>query len=287
MTVYIECNVGGHMLLETDFLLNEIFTDLPYEFVESNRISTYEYKQNGVLIFTSNLHTFEEISDIVNKNKFKVVVHLSDEHGKKNQFNILGSMCELYLRQYNHVDYQYTKNTVHIPLGYTNYGFEQNILGTNNTIIRNLDVLNRNRKYNWSFFGGIKSDRELMISAFKKIRNGTYGTTNTINDTIGYYVNSIFVPCGRGNQSLDCFRMYEASACGAIPVIVGTQEEIQTTFKYENNPPWVFANTWEDAVTKCSLLLTDIEGIKSIQLKLNAWWNTRMSSVKQKVQEIL
>lgn len=287
MTVYVECNTGGHMLLETDFLLNEFFTDIPYEFVESNKISTYEYKQNGILVFTSNLHTFEEILGVVNKTKPKIVVHLSDEHGKKNEFNRLGDVCDLYLRQYNHADYQYTKNTVHIPLGYTNYGFEQHVWGTHNPIIRSLNVLNRNRTYTWSFFGGIKSDRELMLSTFKKIPNGTYGSTNTINDTIEYYMNSIFVPCGRGNQSLDCFRMYEASVSGAIPVIVGTNEEIQTTFRYENNPPWIFANTWEDAVDKCSTLLINTDELNDMQSKLNVWWNTRISSVKQKIQEIL
>jgi hypothetical protein len=94
------------------------------------------------------------------------------------------------------------------------------------------------------------------------------------------YSESVFVPCGRGNSSLDCYRLYEASMNGAIPVVVGSKEEIESTFKYEENPPWIFAETWNEAVEKC--MSTEINSQSVIE-----WWNRRISKIKTKVKQVL
>eukprot|EP00170_Pyropia_yezoensis_P005769 contig_23458_g5787 len=39
-----------------------------------------------------------------------------------------------------------------------------------------------------------------------------------------------FVPNSHGNVVLDCFRLYEASMAGAIPVIVASAAEFRTNF---------------------------------------------------------
>jgi hypothetical protein len=41
-----------------------------------------------------------------------------------------------------------------------------------------------------------------------------------------------FVPVSRGDNNLDCFRIYEAAAMGAIPVIVGLA--LFCTFLFDN-----------------------------------------------------
>ncbi len=51
------------------------------------------------------------------------------------------------------------------------------------------------------------------------------------------YNDSIFIPNGRGNFTLDCFRIYEAILSGCIPVIVGKNEELDTIFYYNNDKP--------------------------------------------------
>ena len=85
------------------------------------------------------------------------------------------------------------------------------------------------RKYKWSFIGNIKKSRQELLVEMKSIVPNYHGKTDKKNMR-EIYRNSIFVPNGRGNHSLDCFRLYEASACGAIPVIVGEKDEIIAYF---------------------------------------------------------
>jgi hypothetical protein len=91
------------------------------------------------------------------------------------------------------------------------------------------------------------------------------------------YNNSIFVICGRGNASLDCFRIYETIVAGAIPVIVGSNKEIENTFYYNNNiPPFIYDDTWEKVVVKCNDLLNNYEKLQEIQNNLLLWWNNQI-----------
>jgi len=136
---------------------------------------------------------------------------------------------------------------------------------------------------NWSFLGEIKNDRQEMLNEFHKISKNFVGRSAPKDLMCKIYSKSIFVPCGRGNSSLDCFRLYEASMNGAIPVVVGSKEEIECTFMYEENPPWVFAETWGEAVKKCQSMLE--YGMNNTSI-LN-WWENRIQKIKSKVLEVL
>lgn len=246
---------------EEDFLLKQIF---PKSKIIYNIKETSE-----VLIFCSRTHSYNEILSIVERTRPKIIVCLSDEFIGEDLscFNKLGNYCELFLRQYHHPNYAYTSNTIHIPLGYTSGG----------------KVFYEKKELNWSFFGDIKTDRQQMIDAFRSIPKHFVGNSIPKDLMCKTYSKSIFVPCGRGNSSLDCFRLYEASMNGAIPVVVGSKEEIECTFKYEENPPWVFAETWEDASEKCKYLLENEIDNKKV---LN-WWKNRVQTVRTKILEVL
>ena len=248
-------------LWETDFLLNNIFP--------KGEVSHNFDRKTDVFVFASRSHSYNEILSIVKIIKPKIIVCLSDELIMENlyQFNQLGNYCDLFLRQYHHPQYTYTSNTIHIPLGYTN----------------GCKVFQESKELNWSFFGEIKADRQKMIDTFRSIPKHFVGKTISKELMCRIYSKSIFVPCGRGNSSLDCFRLYEASMNGTIPVVVGCREEIECTFKYEENPPWIFAETWNDALDKCKLLL---ENPIDNTLVLN-WWKNRVGKIKTKVLEIL
>ena len=99
------------------------------------------------------------------------------------------------------------------------------------------------REYNSSFIGANKSDRGQMKDVLNKhmLRTNIKFVGNNWNindlsysprDMFDIYNNSIFVVNGRGNSNLDCYRIYEAIVAGAIPVIVGKQEEINITFTH-------------------------------------------------------
>jgi GR25 family glycosyltransferase involved in LPS biosynthesis len=75
-------------------------------------------------------------------------------------------------------------------------------------------------------------------------------------------------------------RLYEASRCGSIPVVVGSKEEIEVEFKYEENPPWLFFDNWEDACKGClNLLLESKDNLQEIQDKILLWWENRINNL--------
>lgn len=252
-------------LWETDFILNDI---LPKGDVQYHKTADIEHLHIAcdVFAFSCRVHDFWNIRDTIKRLKPKIVIMLSDEFELENKwnYNILGNYCDLFLRQYHHSFYNYTSNTLHLPLGYTN--------GCKSFISE--------KKYDWSFIGEIKSDRKEMIDIFSGLENNFICNYLDKEVMCEIYSQSTFVPCGRGNSSLDCFRLYEASMNGAIPVVVGTEKEIECTFKYEENPPWIFAETWKDAYDKClNNTITSIE--------VTSWWNRRLNAIRTKVLEIL
>jgi len=248
-------------LWETDFLLKDILS--------KGEVSHNLNDVGDVFVFASRAHSYNQILSIVQKTKPKIIICLSDELIAENlhQFNQLGNYCDLFLRQYHHPQYSYTPNTIHIPLGYTN----------------GCKSFKEKKELHWSFLGEIKTDRQKMIDTFKSIPKHFVGKSLPKDLMCKIYSKSIFVPCGRGNSSLDCFRLYEASMNGSIPVVVGSKEEIESTFKYEENPPWVFAETWGEAVKKCQSMLE--YGMNNTSI-LN-WWENRIQKIKSKVLEVL
>jgi len=88
--------------------------------------------------------------------------------------------------------------------------------------------------------------------------------------------------------NLDCFRIYEAIVAGAIPVIVGSSYEITNTFNYDNNiPPFIYDETWEKVVIKCTNLLNDVEELQKIQDNLITWWDNKILSIQKLIMEEL
>lgn len=252
-------------LWETDFFLNDL---LPKDNVKYITIENIEDIQEScdVFVFCCRTHNFFDILKTIQAIKPKIIIMTSDEFYQENNsiYNQLGNECELFLRQYHHPTYTYTSNTLHIPLGYTN----------------GCKSFNESKKLKWSWFGQVKNDRMKMLNQFRKLNPYLIGTSLSKELMCKAYSQSIFVPCGRGNSSLDCYRLYEASMNGAIPVVVGEEKEIKETFKYEENPPWIFADTWEKAYQKC--LINTISSEEIIN-----WWKNRVLKIKSKIQEVL
>lgn len=267
MTTFIE-----DTLWETEYLINEILPEGEIKIIPSEHIERL-YVPCDVLVFSVRKHDFWNIRTTIRRIKPKVVIMLSDEFHQENlyNYNALGFECELFLRNYHHRYYNYTSNTIIFPLGYTS-GCKKFI---------------SDKKYDWAFVGKIKEDREKMINIFSKFSNHYISTEICSEEMCKIYSQSYFVPCGRGNSSLDCFRLYEASMNGAIPVVVGSKEELEYTFKYEENPPWIFADTWESALHKCNHLLEDKKFLEEMSDNVLNWWCNRITKIRKKVLEVL
>jgi hypothetical protein len=278
-----------HELCEYDFIINDI---LPEKIKKSAHFLSLEEVRNSedkfdVFVYSCRnpqnypwgyMPTYDEVFECVLKTQPKIIIQLSDEFYFENLqiHNHLANYCELFLRQYHHESYSYTMNTIHMPLGYCNdiEVWEEDIL----------DISQRN--YTWSFIGEMKSDRWDLVNAFNQIENGFSESGFSKDEMTKIYLNSIFSPSGRGNSTLDCFRLYETSMMGCIPVVVGDQHELNITFMFEENPPWIFSDTWENAVLTCKQLLNNKEELQKIQNKNLIWWKTRVSNISRKIENI-
>jgi hypothetical protein len=197
----------------------------------------------------------------------------------------LEKLTRLFLRNYNHPHYNYASNNLQLPLGYVS-----NFLDYKSFIKK----MNQ-RSINCSFIGEQKSDRLEMYNTFKKnmtntkieFTNNSWNLENlkwTPHQLFELYNDSIFVINGRGNCSLDCFRIYESINAGAIPVIVGDPKEIKNTFYYNDNvPPLLFFNSWQEAVTNCNNLLEKFDRLQEIQNNLQLWWKNILENMKLKI----
>jgi len=272
---------------ERDFILNELLpTDsnivIPNEDVFT-RFSTYNQyvnlTSNCVLLFNSNKQDYYKISSLATMLKPKVIFHLADDKGNREKYERLALLTKLYVRQYNHRNYVSYPNTVHMPLGYKT-GMFQNCSSTDNMFKK----LYLNRTIVWSFIGDVsKQDRPLLVETLKDISPNIYGSGFPTSSVKYYYEKSIFTPNGKGWQVLDCFRLYEASACGSIAVVVGSKDEIRNNFENENSPPWLFASNWTHAHALMSNLLQKPNLIFETRKKVLKWWKERVKGVRDRV----
>jgi hypothetical protein len=261
----------------------------------------YNFKENKLIfIFSTNminqLTNYNLLCELINKLQPSIIISLSDEFGNNDYVNQLTKNTNLYLHCYNHSNYIYNKNSFQIPLGYIN-----NYFGENNSFIDIKKNINKiiNRNYDCSFVGEIKSDRKNMIQIFKNsnLQNNIINTKNSWNELeqlvkpeelFNIYNNSIFVLIGRGNKSLDCFRIYEAITAGAIPLLVGEENEINNTFNFNNYKPFLlYDSTWELLLQKCIILLNNKIILQDIQNFNIEWYINKLNNINNLLEKAI
>ena len=271
---------ANHSRIECDFILigeehqsDKIYDVFVYNCTDPNRISYFGYSP-----------TYDQTKDAILKFKPKIIIQLADEFWIEHNevHNLLANLCNLFLKQHRHKTQilSYSENLHIIPLGYGN-GFLPKV----NTIKPIKD-----RRYTWSWVGVLKTDRAQMINWFWSMwKNITICNAYTpINEIYDLYSESIFVPCGRGNSSLDCFRLYETTVSGAIPVVVGPLDEIDWTFEFfGEKPPWVYAESWKKALLKCQEIQFDYERLQEMQEENINWWNRMLNKIQNEILNAL
>ena len=166
------------------------------------------------------------------------------------------------------------------------------------------------RNLSWSFVGTIAGHRERpqMIEAFRDWLPNEIKTGMDPQSMREVYTNSKFVLVGRGQSSLgqcqfrpvscpsfifihmhpvlDCYRIYEAVICGSVPVIVGSDDEVQRTFEFEGDfPPLVVSRDYQSALTLCKAMTDD--DIDNKRYELIAWYIARINFIMRKIDFVL
>lgn len=274
-------------LITKDILFNiekkiEIFTKDNF----NSLVNRTDIIDNNILVINISLN-FKDVVNVISKIKPICIFYLSDEQGTRPYTINLSNFTKILFSQYNHTHYNYSNNRYQLPCAYATFFLNKK---------RSFDVQPKqvkDREINASFIGAVKEDRTHMTSVFNsnmKNTNLIFVENNWNISDLSYspgkcfeiYNNSIFVLGGRGNHCLDCSRIYEAIVAGAIPVVVGTLDEIKNTFYYNNNiPPLIYDDSWEKVVVKCNDLLEDKERLQKIQNDLILWWNNRISFMNE------
>ncbi|KAK1863354.1 hypothetical protein I4F81_005912 [Pyropia yezoensis] len=146
-----------------------------------------------------------------------------------------------------------------IPLGYMAGMFDSNYTARRRAAA-NATTLASQRRYAWAFPSKLLGkDREPMLAAFRSWAGVPYTVgPRSVQATRVAYESAAFVPNSHGNVVLDCFRLYEASMAGAIPVLVASSSEFRTNFgALPELPPWVVAPDWPAALAAVRALAAD------------------------------
>jgi len=283
---------------EYDYIVNDILLNIENKEIEVFKNENFKLFLNRTDIIENNILvintvcSLDDIITVVKHIKPIAIFYLSDEVGNILDTTVLDKYTKVLFMQYNHKHYNYSSNNFQIPLGYSKYFLN----GNRSSSIQTKKI--SERKINVSFIGTMKSDRYHMKNVFEKnvkttniiftynnwdINNLPYSPEKCFN----IYNNSIFVICGRGNCSLDCFRIYEAIVAGSIPIIVGPLDEIKNTFNYNGNlPPFIYDESWENVVTKCNIFLDDREKLNKIQEELLTWWGNQILFIHNLITKI-
>lgn len=223
-----------------------------------------------------------------------ILIHNGDESCS------LGNLWELYPK-FNLVVRQYAcgheyrtqwkvlgSNVIVAPVGYLT-GVVGDCLSRkiSRSALRGLDTHNplTKRHLAWSFAGAVKhADRKEAVHKLSKLTPYPNTTIVPRNKVLEMFADSHFVPCLRGKMGLETPRNYEATLAGAIPIVVGSLDELQNTFGYfGENPPWVFAESWSDAQAIVKRLLDDDKTLIALHRRQLVWWLSQLQRLGEAI----
>lgn len=267
-------------LWELDYF-KELFPSSEFQFYDDLELPEHN---NGTWSLVVNSRTpLKSVISFCKKYQPVYIFLLSDESGDSPDWYVLKKYCTTLFRQYNHTNYP-NELTVQLPLGYVT-----GMLNGKSSLVPQPKW--SDRKFDFSFVGAIKSDRVEMLNVFsdtfknKYVKTGmtNWGDTTKQNvspaEMYSVYQNTKFVPVGRGNWKIDCFRMYEVILSGAVPVLVADRSEINNSLWYAGDiPPIITADNWADAASICKNI--NEQAFNNYQQSLLEWWSRQMTKIK-------
>ena len=150
------------------------------------------------------------------------------------------------------------------------------------------------KKYTWCFAGQVHAQgyRAKMIDSLKKC-NGEHhlhvvegwqsGNSLSTQQYKNVLSDSIFVPCPRGNTSVDTFRLYEALEVGAIPIV----EKSDYWSNLLGEHPLIETASWNNISNDINLLLENSQWIIEHSKKVESWWVEYKKQLKQNIAKIV
>jgi hypothetical protein len=278
----VPAGVNDLIAWEVDFI-RELLDGLNVEFLHVTDPALIR-DECHVLVYSVNQFRRSQIRRGLRLARPRVVFHLSDEWGNRGNWHRILRGVPLVLRQYHFNAYPSYDTIKTFPLGYM-----EGMLPASSTspAVTSKQKPMRMRRYSWSFIGTVTGFRAGAIDTFADLGPNHVGSAHPA-DMRGVYLDSKFVLCPAGYVNILCFRNFEASLCGAIPIVAGcSAEHYHEAVDVLGNPPWVFREAWEDALAEVRTLLDDDERLESIRHEVLAWWRTQVEAPKSELRSAL
>jgi len=254
--------------VEAEFLAEILFD---YDHVSS---SIDNIRPSSVLAISVNDNSVATVKEAIEIAKPRVLLFLSDEWENKSHYEELFSMVPLVYRQYRYDSYKNPPNQRILPLGY--HCWDQHARRPNMP-----------KKYTWSFIGSAKGNRQKDLNVLDEIKPNFHGKTKQ-EENPDIFNSSIFVFCPIGNYNVECSRQYTASMCGAIPCLVCTQAQWDSTYPYfDVEPPWLHAESAEEMRDVMKTLLENPDEIRRIQHAVSNWWVDMKKAVYKNINDVV
>lgn len=221
--------------------------------------------------------------NFIKKKKNFILINLKDEFiPSKQDYTIYqSSYCNYVFRNY------FRRNLLHDNISFFPLGYKHDFWNGCDKNTRLLKQLNFDRNYLWSFAGVIKkSGRRKALWQLDKIKPNFihavsgWDTSDSL-ETLEYrelLCNSHFVPCFRGNCSLECFRIYESLECGAIPIVQKSSHietfDFWSAWLGENHPLLVVDDIHSNqSFDYIHYYANHFDELKEKRLEVINWWN--------------
>ena len=237
------------------------------------------------------------------RRKARVLIHLADENCAwgRSAWAWYGRF-QFVMRQYGcglpyASKYKSHRNVIQIPLGYNAaLGFGAS-LSTARKVASELRQQNRSgfhvpqRDFAWALPGTLKGRRQDACNIFTASCVGkSLCGPHSAQATASIYRRSQFIISPRGNENSDCFRHYEASILGAIPVVADSPVDVVSNYGHycTTTPPWLFTSNWTAAAAVVSKLLHGKPAVvRSHQLSVVSWWVGEMECIRARIALVL
>jgi hypothetical protein len=150
------------------------------------------------------------------------------------------------------------------------------------------------RPFLWSFSGeGGKTTRPDMLEALVGIGPNFVhitdrGQARPLGKTqyIQVLRDSVFVPCCMGNANLDCYRVYEALECGAVPIL---EKRISLDYFRQllgDHPMPAFTN-WRQAARFLNAIQDDRAAQDKMLQRCSSWWTAYKRTLMQNIEDFV
>jgi hypothetical protein len=243
---------------ESDWI-EYVFSKVPHQTITD--YSQTQFINKSLIIYNASVDVTQWVKRAVEQNIEFGLIHISDEWDRDS--TDIYKFAKVVLRNYYK---DAGPNVINFPLGMIT-GWPRNVSVKDTA----------NRTHTWSFSGHVdKTTRPEMAKWMSTVPRGKglfsvcgQGWALNAAQLAEMYNDSLFVPCPRGNYSIDSFRVTESLQAGALPIV---ERDPYWVKLFGSDHPLIEIDNWSDVPAMIESLLADISVLDAKRIHAHNWW---------------